>query len=103
MGPSERREHDRITYFTEAWLDGLDVGRIPCRLSDISVGGAFLDARTTLPVGTRARLRFRLDEQEIEVVAEVRYSAPGFGMGLRFLDLTENDRRVIQSFVTNRK
>jgi len=100
MGPPERREHARIPYFTEALLEGLDVTRVACRLSDLSVGGAFVDARTTLPTGARVRMQFRLADREIAVVAEVRYAAPGIGMGVRFVNLSEPDLALINSAVT---
>jgi len=102
MGLAERRQHARVAYFTEASLEGLDVARVPCRLSDLSVGGAFVDARTNLPAGARVQMRFRLAEREISVVAEVRYSAPGIGMGLQFVDLSDPDRVLIDSAVNTR-
>jgi len=101
MGAAERRQHARVTYFTEASLEGLDVARVPCRLSDLSAGGAFVDARTNLPTGARVQMRFRLADREISVVAEVRYMVPGIGMGVRFVDLTEPDLALIHSAVTH--
>jgi hypothetical protein len=95
----DRRNHYRLTYYCEAQLEGLDVGRVPCRLADISVGGAFIEARTVLPVGARAAIRFSLGGREIVAVGEVRYSAPGIGMGLRFIDLPETEEMAIRTFV----
>jgi hypothetical protein len=88
-----------VTYFAEAWLEGLDVSRTSVRLGDLSSEGVFVDARTVLPPGTIARLRFRLEEREIGVMTEVRYSIPAIGMGLHFLDLAPDDRAAIQAFV----
>ncbi len=98
---TERRKAARVTYFAEAWLEGLDVSRTSVRLGDLSTEGAFVDARTVLPPGTVARLRFRLEEREISVMTEVRYAIPAIGMGLQFLDLPPGDRAAIQTFVAS--
>ncbi len=98
---TERRKAARVTYFAEAWLEGLDVSRTVVRLGDLSIEGAFVDARTVLPPGTIARLRFRLEEREIGVMTEVRYAIPAIGMGLHFLDLAPEDRAAIQAFVAS--
>ena len=99
MSTPERRRFVRQPYFCEARLEGLDVARVPCRLADISVGGVFVEARTLLPVGARTRLRFHLGNREVATTAEVRYTSPGIGMGLRFLDLQPADRASILAFV----
>jgi hypothetical protein len=99
MSSSERRSDVRLPYYCEAKLEGLDVGRSTCRLADISVGGAFVEARTLLPVGTVARLQFRLAGREVTADAEVRYTCPDVGMGLRFVNLAPADRYLILSFV----
>jgi hypothetical protein len=95
----ERRTHRRLTHYAEAELEGLDVGRVPCRLAEVSEGGAFVEARTVLPSGAQTRLRFQLAGREIAARVEVRYSALGIGMGLRFVDLPDADREAIREFV----
>jgi hypothetical protein len=99
MRITERRSFVRRSYYGEAQLEGLDTGRVACRLSDVGVGGAFVEARTLLPVGTRTRIRFQLGGRDVVADAEVRYVSPGTGMGLRFLDLSAADQCLILSFV----
>jgi hypothetical protein len=98
----ERRSSRRITFFCEAQLDGMDVSRTNVRLADLSTDGAFVDARTVLPPGSVANLRFTLLGQEVTARAEVRYSMPGMGMGLRFLDVSPEARDLIARFVDGR-
>ncbi len=95
----ERRGAKRVTFFAEAELEGMDVSRLSVRLADISASGAFVDARTVYPVGTTAHLRFTVLGHEIDVLAEVRYGMPSFGMGMRFLNLRPEDRRVLEEFI----
>lgn len=100
MSDRDRREAKRVTYFAEAELEGIDTSRrLQVRLADLSIGGAFVDARTVLPTGTVARLKFSVLGQEIDVLAEVRYSMPAFGMGVRFRDLRPEDQDVIEDFI----
>lgn len=100
MDGSERRRSKRVPFFCEAELEGIDVARAEVRLADISVDGAFVDARTVLPPGVVARLRFTILGKQVNATAEVRYSLPGMGMGLRFLDLSDDDRAAVARFVS---
>jgi hypothetical protein len=45
------------------------------------------------------RLHFTVLSTTISVNAEVRYSMPGMGMGLRFLDLSREDCETIERFL----
>lgn len=99
---SERRNSRRVTFFCEAHVEGIDVSHASVRIADVSVGGAFVDARTVLPAGSVVRLRFTLLEQELAVQAEVRYSMPGMGMGLQFIDLPAEARDLLTQFVDGR-
>lgn len=101
MNDRDRRATKRITFFAEAELEGIDTSRrLQVRLADLSTGGAFVDTRTVLPSGTAARLKFTVIGKEINVLAEVCYSMPSFGMGMRFLDLRPEDRALIEQFIS---
>jgi uncharacterized protein (TIGR02266 family) len=82
---------------------------------NVSSGGLFVATTEMHPIGSRFRIRFSLPEREqpVEVLAEVRWqrlemagtaeshdAAPG--MGLRFIDLSEDDREAIQEFIRRR-
>lgn len=98
----ERRNSRRITFFCEAQLEGIDVSHAHVRLADLSTEGAFVDARSVLPPGAATNLRFTLLGQDVTARAEVRYSMPGMGMGLRFVDLSAETRDLIARFVEGR-
>ena len=84
---SERREEKRISYVCEVECHGAGLGRLVTRINDLSISGAFIDSTTCYASGTVLDLRFRINNVTIETSAEVRYSSPGKGMGVRFLDL----------------
>jgi hypothetical protein len=70
------------------------------RLSDLSASGAFIDSLNEVPEGSRVNLKFSLPTgQVVRVDAEVVHSMPLFGMGVRFLDLAEDQRRAIEQVV----
>jgi hypothetical protein len=102
MSESDRRFTKRIPCFADAELDGLDVShRLQVRLADLSTTGAFVDVRTVRPAGTRTRVTFTLQGRTIVASVEVRYSMPSFGMGVRFLGISPDDRAFIAAFIAS--
>ena len=100
MDERERRSTKRMACFADAELEGLDVSRrLQVRLADLSISGAFVDVRTVLPVGAKTRLSFTLHGRTIRTAVEVRYSMPSFGMGVRFLDISEDDQAFIAEVI----
>lgn len=69
---------------------------------DISVGGMFIASEEGLPAAARARLRFNLEDggAVLTVTGEVVYGVEKLGIGVRFLDLTPEDRNRIDIYVT---
>lgn len=76
--------------------------------ANISIGGMFIHTDQPLPVGTHFRLRFQLPDMRrpIDTVAEVRWSLPpdqaaGMtpGMGIRFRDLGQGDRKQVEGLL----
>jgi hypothetical protein len=98
-GTTERRTAQRIAFFTEASLEGLDVSRAPVRITDLSAVGAFVDTRMVQPVGAVARLVFKLGDRQMAAKVQVRYAIPSIGMGLTFVDLPADDRQALEQFV----
>lgn len=78
---------------------------------DLSHGGIFLGTHQTLPIGHKMHLTFILAEREIKAYAEVVWlresntTAAGIqpGMGLRFIDITEEDRKFIEDYAAQRE
>ncbi len=96
---AERRQGQRISCQADAHIDGPDDGHLHARVTDLGVGGAHMDALTTLPVGRRAVLSFALIDREVSAEIEVIYAMPGHGMGVRFINLSPSERVLIKSLV----
>ena len=99
MSGSDKRGAKRLAYPCEAECTGIGEGPLKTRLSDVSASGAFIDSLNPVPVGSRMTLKFTLPTGGVVVNAEVVHSMPQFGMGVRFLDLSEEQRRRIERAV----
>jgi hypothetical protein len=92
----ERRSFDRSRLIVDVFFDGADATGI-ASTKDISLGGLYMNTQAELPEGALLTLRLRLsDEQQVIVNAEVVYSNPGRGVGVRFHGLTEKDRELME-------
>jgi hypothetical protein len=69
---------------------------------DISVGGLYMNTQATIPQGAvlLVRIPFRADATVV-CRAEVIYSEPGRGLGLRFIDLSDEGRALLGQEVGN--
>ena len=97
----ERRAHDRSRLILDVFFDGHDVTGVASS-KDISPGGLYMNTQANIPEGAflMIRIPFRTD---VTVVcnAEVVYSNPGTGVGLRFHDLTDEVRATLEREVSN--
>ena len=95
-GPDDRRRYDRARLIVDVFFDGKDVTGI-ASTKDISVGGFYMNTQATLPEGATLLVRIPLDAgKQIVANAEVVYSNPARGVGVRFVDLSEENRVLIE-------
>jgi hypothetical protein len=78
------------------FFDGADETGI-ASTKDISIGGLYMNTKAQLPEGALLTLRIPLgSDQQVVVNAEVVYSNPGRGVGVRFHGLSEKDSELIE-------
>jgi ribosomal protein L34 len=97
----ERRAYDRSRLIVDVFFDGQDVTGV-ASTKDISPGGLYLNTNAVIPQGAMLLIRipFRPDA-EVVCRAEVIYSEPGSGVGLRFRDVTDEGRAILEREVAN--
>lgn len=95
LAQDERRRHDRSRLIVDVYFDGMDATGI-ASTKDISLGGLYMNTQTVLPEGAVLTVRIPLGEEQVVVNAEVVYSNPGRGVGVRFQGLTEKDRSLME-------
>ncbi len=99
----DRREWPRIP--VETWVEeSSDRELYFQRGANISVGGIFLQRTIPHTRGTVINLRFTLpgDASPVKVrgeIVNVGDHADDLGMGVKFLDLDDDDRKRIESFI----
>lgn len=96
------RKHPRASLKTELWIgqDGIFT-RTDEFLSDLSVGGAFVQTHQVFPVGSVINLRFKMPTitNMITCTTVVRNMEVGNGLGVEFLDLSRENRLHVEQFV----
>ena len=75
-------------------------GKREARISDLSMGGCFIDCLTPISAGETVSFKIKIDEGEfLELYGEIAYVFRGVGFGVRFLSLSENDRSIIEYLI----
>ncbi len=95
----DRRTSKRISYVCEVECEGAGLSCLATRINDLSTTGAFIESLTCYAPGTHLRLRFRINETMIETSADVRFTMPQMGMGVRFLGMEPEHHEVLESLV----
>jgi PilZ domain len=84
----ERRTNQRVPTSTELWATCNFGDRCTTlRVKDFSISGALLVTEENIPVGTRLDLLFSVPEGDIRVLAVVRSSISGRGIGVEFVGM----------------
>jgi hypothetical protein len=96
----EKRAAQRVSYLCDVECEGAGA-RFRTRINDLSTDGAFIDSVTNFPQGSIVKLRFRIGDKAITVNSEVRYCMPQIGMGVRFTDLSADDRAAIARVISD--
>ena len=97
----ERRSYDRSRLIVDVFFDGKDVTGV-ASTKDISPGGLYMNTQAEIPEGTLLLIRipFRQDAQVV-CNAVVVYSNPGRGVGLRFQDLSDDVKALLEQEVSH--
>jgi DNA-binding response OmpR family regulator len=71
----------------------------PCKLTDLSVGGCYVETESPFPQGSAVDLCLRAAGMEIHTEAVVRVMHPEHGMGIEFPARTEDQRKSVSDFI----
>jgi hypothetical protein len=73
---------------------------VNCRLTDLSLGGCYLTTSSPFPRGTRVILSIKTSDLEVHAGGIVLVAHPEFGMGVQFLQTTEEQRHQVHRMIT---
>ena len=100
-GPEERRHYDRSRLIVDVFYNGNDATGVAAT-KDISVGGFYMNTKADIPEGAVLLVRIPFGEgKQVVANAEVVYSNPERGVGLRFQSLSEESRKLIERELGN--
>ena len=104
----ERRRFERapITAQVEYELTNSSSGpsRVRRNMANISLGGMFITTDEPIRAGTRMVVRFELpNHHRVIAVSRVCYTRKGVGLGVEFLNLDDEDREEIETFIATLK
>ena len=95
ISQEERRHYDRLRLIVDVHFDGGDATGV-ASTKDISLGGLYMSTQADIPVGSTLALRLPLGNKHIVVKADVVYSNPGHGVGIRFHRLSDEKRMLME-------
>lgn len=72
---------------------------VPCKLTDLSLGGCYMELEIPFPVRSRVVLTMRVPGAELEVGGVVRVAHSELGMGVEFTRQTEDQARHVEAFI----
>jgi PilZ domain-containing protein len=98
--PAKRRSVLRCLLVASAEVTELRSGALlSARISELGLGGCYVDALNPFPEGALVSLRILRDQGVFETKAQVVYCDSRFGMGLAFIDMTLNQRSVLEAWL----
>lgn len=71
----------------------------PCKLTDLSLGGCYVEMPSPFPARTDVVLSMRVGDAELRASGVVRVMYPEQGMGIEFTRKTMNQRRQVEKFI----
>jgi c-di-GMP-binding flagellar brake protein YcgR len=70
-----------------------------CKLTDLSLGGCYVEMASPFPMGTRVILTMRAAKLESRTEGLVRVMHPEIGMGVEFTRTTDQQREQVEKFI----
>ena len=95
ISQDERRQFDRSRLIVDVHFEGIETTGV-ASTKDISLGGLYMSTAGEIPVGTTLTLRIPLGHEHAVVKADVVYSNPGHGVGVRFHRLPDEVRMLME-------
>lgn len=71
-----------------------------CQLTDLSLGGCYLEVNSPFPISTRVTVSMSAAGVDVRTEGVVRVMHPDRGMGVEFTQRTTEHRAVVQKFLT---
>jgi hypothetical protein len=91
----ERRKHERLPFREEILIDGTRMSTC----MDISEDGLYISGIQSYEEHSFIEVTIPFHEEKITVKAQIRYTQPGIGIGVMFVDLTDEQKTKIKELI----
>jgi PilZ domain len=95
----ERRKSPRVKCAVPVELRPAGEANMWGKASDISLGGCFVEMPIPLKADTKFEIALWLGDSKLRLNGEVASSAPGFGIGVRFVNVRPEDRAILAEHI----
>jgi hypothetical protein len=97
----ERREEERVPVSLEVYWEG-GSGKHPARISDISLGGCYLDTVGTATPGEVIGLIIKMPDGELlRLRGTIAFHHPNLGFSVCFTYLTDEEQYRLSQLITS--
>ena len=72
---------------------------IPCKLTDLSLGGCYMELPVPFPLRARVIVSMKVEGVQLRVEGVVRVAHTEIGMGVEFARKTDEQRRQVETFL----
>ena len=96
---TDRRNEKRLDVCLDAVWDGKS-GNHHARVTDLSEGGCYVDSLGEAVIGEVISFKLQLPDGEwVALKGQVAHQSPPLGFGLRFVDLSNEQREKLRSLL----
>jgi PilZ domain len=95
LSQEDRRSSDRKKLIIDVHFSGGDATGI-ANTRDIGIGGLYMTTNARLEIGTPIFIQMSVDERVIALDGVVVYSDPGYGVGVRFHELSKENENFLK-------
>jgi len=97
---NERRQHPRRRCSLSVELHpASEESRVWGRVSDISLGGCFVEMSSPLKEGTKVRLALWIQDKKVWAVGKIAAARLGSGVGIEFQEMKNEDRDQLKRYL----
>jgi hypothetical protein len=95
----ERRQNPRLKATISVQIYPEGGSAIWGTSTDLGVGGCYVEMPIPLKSGTKLKVKLWVGENKLLAGGRVTNSTPGFGFGVQFTEIAENDLQLLKAFL----
>jgi hypothetical protein len=98
--PEDRRVHPRYVFFADCELTDRSAGtHYETRVTELAMGGCFVDLQVAMAQGTDVHLRVKSQDQIFEADGRAVYNHTAMGNGIAFVSVSPESQKILESWI----